>query len=417
MTMRTKLSLLLLLVCSTLAFAGAQDQQLARLLKRYPDADANGDGRLTIEEARAYRNKLQGRTDGNRSAARRGAPRTFEVNPGWNADRFPDHAVCYRTPDEIKAIYAKILKANQKPVTSYPKPTTGALRIVGTGHSFMAPGYRTFPLICRAAGFNQPLLTHTGGGVTGSARYKWEQENGIFQFDRDPTPKLLASISNAQWDAMMWGPYVNDRPAYYACWIDFCLKYNPHMKFYLSDAWPQLGQLDEIPTSEDTLNAETFTRLGKERNAAIAEFIAALNKKYPNKIFIMPTSDAMVLATQHYYAGDLPGVEGINFAVGGKQHSLWKDKLGHLGPGFDRLEGYVFYATIYARSPELIKANIPFPKSKDPNFVTPTLDRIFRKIAWQAVINNPLSGVTDKDNNKIGETPQKHEPVGASARK
>jgi hypothetical protein len=56
-----------------------------------------------------------------------------------------------------------------------------ALRMVGTGHSFMAPGYKTLPLICRAAGFEQPLHLHTGGGMTGSARFKWEQEDGVLR--------------------------------------------------------------------------------------------------------------------------------------------------------------------------------------------------------------------------------------------
>jgi len=400
--MKTKLSLLFLLICSGFVFAGSQEQKLARLLKQYPDADANGDGRLTVQEATAYSRKLRGQAASDQPSIQKGVPTQFKVDPGWDSDRFPDHAICYRSPQEIKAIYAKTLRANQKPVTSYPKPTNQALRIVGTGHSFMGPGYKTFPIICRAAGFEQPLFTHTGGGITGSTRYKWEQENGIFQFDGNPKPKLLASISNAQWDAMMWGPYFNDRPAYYACWIEFCLKYNPHMKFYLSDAWPQLGQLDQIPTSEDVLTAETFVRLGNERNARTAELIAALNKKYPGKVFIMPTSDAMVLAALHYYRGELPGIEGINRAVGKKERSLWRDRLGHLGPGFDRLEGYVFYATIYARSPELIEGDIRFGGSS--NFPSRELDSIFRKIAWRAVVRNPLSGVTDKDRNGIGDT-------------
>jgi len=269
--MKTKLSLLFLLICSGFVFAGSQEQKLARWLKQYPDADANGDGRLTVQEATAYSRKLRSQAASDQPSIQKGVPTQFKVDPGWDSERFPDHAICYRSPQEIKAIYAKTLRANQKPVTSYP----------GTGHSFMGPGYKTFPIICRAAGFEQPLFTHTGGGITGSTRYKWEQENGIFQFDGNPKPKLLASISNAQWDAMMWGPYFNDRPAYYACWIEFCLKYNPHMKFYLSDAWPQLGQLDQIPTSEDVLTAETFVRLGNERNARTAELIAALNKKYP----------------------------------------------------------------------------------------------------------------------------------------
>jgi hypothetical protein len=31
------------------------------------------------------------------------------------------------------------------------------------------------------------------------------------------------------------------------------------------------------------------------------------------------------------------------------------------------------------------------------------LDKVFRKIAWQAVVKNPLSGVTDKNENGIGD--------------
>lgn len=399
--MKPKILPLFLLLFGGLAFGQPSAQQLERWLKRFPDADANGDGRLTADEAAAYRQKLRAKQDQNRPPVQRGAPRNFKVDPGWEADRFPEHAVCYRSPEEIKAIYAKVLGGRGNPVTSYEKPADGALRIVGTGHSFMAPGYKTFPIICRAAGFRQPLLTHTGGGITGSARYKWEQENGIFQFDGQPRPKLLASIANAEWDAMMWGPYFHDRPAYYACWIDFCLKYSPHMKFYLSDAWPQLGQLKEIPKSEDELTAELFVRLGKEKNEIYGKIVGALNAKYPDKVFILPTSDAMVLAVQHYHRGELPGIEGIHRSVGKKERSLWRDPLGHLGPGLGHLEGYVFYATLYGRSPELIDGDISFGASLD--FPSRELDRVFRKIAWQAVVGNPRSGVTDRDENGVGD--------------
>ena len=199
---------LLILSCSLLSAAPDADQ-LQRWLKKFPQADSNKDGILTIEEVNAYRKTIAKKPQGN--SRQKGTPRTFDVDPGWDAERFPEHAVCYQTAEQIKATYAKTLKAGQSALTSYPKPENGALRIVGTGHSFMAPGYKSLPLICKAAGFKQPLLTHTGGGMTGSARYKWEQENGIFQFDGKPTPKLLASISNAEWEAMMWGPYFNDR--------------------------------------------------------------------------------------------------------------------------------------------------------------------------------------------------------------
>lgn len=376
------------------AFEDPTPQQLAQWLKRFPAADANKDGRLTVEEATAFRQKRL------KSQRRKGAPSTFKVDPGWESDKFPDHAVCYHTPQEIKEIYSNVQKDKRGPVTAYPKPADGSLRIVGTGHSFMAPGYRTFPLIARAAGLAQPpLVTHTGGGITGSARYKWEQENGIFQFDGKPTPKLLASIANAEWDAMMWGPYYNDRPQYYSCWMDFCLKYHPHMKFYLADAWPQLEQLGKLPASEEELSSETFVRLGKEKNSVYAELLATLTKKYPQKVFIMPTCDAMVLAVQHYHRGELPGVEGIHTLIGKKERSLWRDHLGHLGPGFGDLEGYVFYATMYGRSPELIEGDLP--RGGQNEYPSRDLDRAFRKIAWQAVVNHPLSGVVDSDSDGL----------------
>ena len=373
---------------SGVAQEAAGVRQLQQLLKKYPAADSNGDGKLTVAEALAYRNKVQGKNAGKNNG--KGIKRQFEVDPGWDLKRFPDDAVCYKTPEEIAEIYKKVAR-NRPAVVSYPKPSDSALRVVGVGHSFMAPGYKTLPLIAKGAGMKQPLYTHTGGGMTGSARYKWEQENGIFKFKGKPHPKLLASIANGQWDAMMFGPYYNDRAVYYSCWIDFCLKYNPDMKFYLSDAWPQLDMLDENPKSEAFFTEEVLDRLGKERRETYAESLEPLLEAYPGKVFVLPTSDAMVLAAKYFVRGELPGIEGIHRVIGKKERSLWRDQLGHLGPGFERLEGYVFYATLYQQSPEEIQNEIPFAGSKD--FPSPELDRMFRKIAWQAVSEHPNAGV------------------------
>lgn len=382
-------------VAAPTVHADEQIDRLARWLKRFPKADLNGDGKLTLEEANTFRRSL----DTNRRKG--GVPRQFQVDPGWQEERFPEHAVCYRSAQEIASLYQSVAGRKQQ-LASYDKPNDGSLRIVATGHSFMAPGFRTFPLIAKAAGLSQPpLCTHTGGGITGSARYKWEQENGIFQFDGKPTPKLLAAISGAQWDAMMWGPYYNDRPEYYSCWIDFCLKYNPEMQFFLSDAWPQLDQLPENPKSEAELTDAVVRKLRAEKQAATKELIGKLNEEYPGRVFVIPTSEAMTLAVQYYHRGELPGVEGLHKFVGKKDRSLWRDHLGHLGPGFEDLEGYVFYATIYGRSPELISGDIrPIRKNAFPSR---ELDRTFRKIAWEAAVNDPLSGVQDENGNGIDD--------------
>ncbi len=383
------------------------EERLAQLLKRSPGADADGDGKLTAEEFKAALQLFQQSRQGNARPASQ-AQTKLQFDPGREKDAFPPHAVSLKTPDEIMAIYKSGPQGRSSAADdalSFPKPADGVMRIVGTGHSFMAPAYKTLPLICRAAGFEQPACLHTGGGVKGSARYKWEQENGIFEFDGKPLPKLLAAISNAEWEAMIWGPYT-DRPKFYACWINFCTKYNPDMKFFLSDAWPAPGQVRKLfnreanPESEAFFSDEVYDQLSAHANTSFAGLVKALRES-TDEVYILPTHAAMTEAARRFIRGELPGVEGLYTVIGGKERSLWKDKIGHLGPGFDRLEGYVFYATLYGKSPELISEPIKF--NDDPSFPSAALDKIFREIAWKAVVEHPLSGVTDENKNGIGD--------------
>jgi len=42
----------------------------------------------------------------------------------------------------------------------------------------------------------------------------------------------------------------------------------------------------------------------------------------------------------------------------------------------------------------------------DPEFPSQDLDEIFRKIAWEAVANHPLSGVKDENNDGVADALQ-----------
>lgn len=136
-----------------------------------------------------------------------------------------------------------------------------------------------------------------------------------------------------------------------------------------------------------------------------AALIEPLVKAYPGKVFVLPTSDAMVLAAKYFVRGELPGIEGLHTAIGKKQRSLWKDRVGHLGPGLERLEGYVFYSTLYGRSAERIDQKIKF--GGNGKFPSDDLDQIFRKIAWQAVKEHPNTGVTDKNGDGLNDSASK----------
>ena len=72
------------------------EAQLTQWLKRFPAADVDKDGKLSAAEAKAFRSKIQ-----SQRKKPGGVKKTFKVDPGWEKDRFPDHSVCYKSPDEI----------------------------------------------------------------------------------------------------------------------------------------------------------------------------------------------------------------------------------------------------------------------------------------------------------------------------
>ena len=220
----------------------------------------------------------------------------------------------------------------------------------------------------------------------------WELENGILSSEGMPLPVCMAAITTGQWDVMMWGSYTNDRPEYYLAWIDFCMKYNPQMEFYVFNAWPQYA--DGFGDQDREPRIENYRDRARKINVGITKRIAAIDEHYPDKVHVLPTCDAMMGALELYFKGTLPGIKGLNRKIDGATPAIWSDG-GHLGVGMEWLEGYVFYATLYKKSPELIPTKPPFNND--------ALDKVFRKIAWQAVINNPLSDVTDKNGNGIGD--------------
>ena len=181
-------------------------------------------------------------------------------------------------------------------------------------------------------------------GGAGSVSYKWEQENGIFEFDWKPVPKLLTAISNAEWEAMIWGPYREDRPKFYTSWIDFCEKYNSGMKYFLMDARPTLGQVQMQyqrkgnPKSESFFTDEVFDELNDAANKSFAELVNAV-RETTDKVYILPTNAAMTEAAKRFNRGELPAfkayIKGLaeksfpfgmtNVATWGPASTAWRD--------------------------------------------------------------------------------------------
>ena len=337
-----------LLIAASLAWAAPTSRNNARLkayLAKNPAADADRDGVLTLDEARAHFRTARARQQGQKPAAK--GPLSF--------------------------------------------PKGNGLRIVSTGHSWVGPALRTLPSIARAAGLDgHRQRAHTSGGGSGSANSIWLAETGQ---SKRPKSVLHPAIATGKWDVMTWGAYYGDLPLHYTQWIDLCLKANPDMVFYIQDGWLAIHRQYK---TEDEVILDVLLARQKATNGRFKTLLDALNAKYPGKIRLIPVGDSLCEMLKLYYAGNLPGIEGLSKHLCGKEYTIWRDG-GHLGKLMDWWEGYVYYAALYKKSPALIDARFP------PTEYNAELDKRMRECAWRAVVSNPCSGVTDGNGNGIGD--------------
>lgn len=277
---------------------------------------------------------------------------------------------------------------------SYPKGN--GLRVLIMGHSWVAPGRLTLPVIAKAAGFTgHEQRSHTRGGVWGTANAIWLNEHG--QGNVEPKDVLLLpAIATGQWDVMTWGSYYSDKPSDYTQWIDLCLKSNPKMVFYIQDGWPteRMGAHGDTPAA---LIASLRQVYATGITPSMQGLEQALNARYPGKVHIIPVGAAVVEMLGDYLAGQLTGFDCIAQVKGGTKGIYGPDSY-HLSrtSGINYLAGYCYYAELYRRSPESI-----------PNFcpkgVDPKVDHLMRVAAWHAVTQSPLSGLTDHDHNGVAD--------------
>jgi len=279
---------------------------------------------------------------------------------------------------------------------SYPKGN--GLRMLATGHSWVAPAMKTIGPIALEAGFDgHHLLSHLNGGGRGSARSIWAAEHGLDYPGRPEGAQkktiLLPATETGQWDVMTWGSYPWDTPEDYSKWIDVCLKTNPKMIFYIQVSWPRA---QDGATAPGTYAIEKFLERQKQINATYKGLVDGLSAKYPGKIHVIPAGDGICELLKLLLDKRLPYIQQVDSQ---KQPvpGIYMDG-GHLdekNSGMDWFEGYVYYATLYKRSPELIKGRFKVPDDE--------LDKVFRRVAWQVVTRHPLSGVTDRDGDGIGD--------------
>ena len=119
------------------------------------------------------------------------------------------------------------------------------------------------------------------------------------------------------------------------------------------------------------------------------------------KVYIIPTHAAFTEVAKRFLRGELPGYKGLYKVIGGKDPQSGGTKLVTFTLASKAWRATSSMPRYTANLPSSSQAPIKF--NNDSNLPNAALDKIFREIAWKAVVEHPLSGVTDENKNGVGD--------------
>ncbi len=324
---------------------GSLDRQEAgRLLGA---TDANQDGEVTVAEALAYVKRRQ------QNAARKG-----------------------KRTGRLQLSRAEDMATREK--------TDNGLWVVSIGHSCVIPAIEPCIAIARSAGYgNHTHLIQYAGGAGGAAKAQWMRP--------EDKQEAKPALKTEKIDVMTFGHLVAADGKSYGCdvedyerWIEFALKHNPDIRFFIQDLWPWLPGAGRSVKFED-FNLEEYEAAMKVSSQSVAEVVEKLNQKYPGRVHVLPVGPAMTELVRRVTRKEQPGVDAVLVPPKEKKDrvGLYRDKI-HPTTLIATLEGYIYYACLYGKSPANLEGKI---------YRDEKLDRVLREVAWNIVIQHPLSGV------------------------
>lgn len=326
---------------------GGLEGRLAQALKLYPDADADKDGRLSVDEALKY----------------------LEAHP------------------ELKALLAAKSKskgANSSKPGEFTTPATMGLppgpRVFVCAHSFMIFTATMLPKMTEAAGIGHQ---DAGRQMIGGSRtlQHWEV----------PDEQNLAkrALREGSVDVLTVSPHMLLPDEGIDHFTKLGLEKNPKLRVLVQASWPArdghlTGEFHNLMRNDATVESlRKLHDLQREQwNTKLEAQVTALNTAVGKEaVCIVPVGDAVLALRERVIEGKAPGIT--------KQADLFKDDLGHPMPALSVLVTYCHFAAIYQRSP----VGLPVPAALKDAVQAAELNAVLQQIAWEAVTQYPMSGV------------------------
>jgi hypothetical protein len=168
------------------------------------------------------------------------------------------------------------------------------------------------------------------------------------------------------------------------------LEHNKDIRVVVQPIWLR-GDVYEPTTKRpakvdhNAITAEELRKRHEPYFKSMDEFVREMNKKQGKTVlYLVPVPQAVIALREKIIAGQAPGLK--------EQEDLFTDATGHGKAPLQMLVAYCNYAVIYRRSP----VGLPVPnvlKGAKLGENEEKLNRLLQEIAWQAVLDQPLSGV------------------------
>jgi len=178
---------------------------------------------------------------------------------------------------------------------------------------------------------------------------------------------------------------------------DLVIKTNPNARIMVQASWSawdgngttaSVGGTGSTGFTNEDHDKATLEQLKTWRNpdaryrVAMREQLKGINTRAGRAMAsIVPSSDAVYTLREYVIRGEVPGVAS--------QHEIFADAMGHPRTPIANLVTYVWFSAMYRQSPVGMKALID---ANDPTSAKREL--LLQKIAWNAAIAEPMSGVT-----------------------
>jgi hypothetical protein len=282
------------------------------------------------------------------------------------------------------ALFSQVVFADAPPKSSStPASATKGLRVFTCGHSFHVWVVPILTELARSAG----ITGHEVAGVSsigGSTVLKhWDVA--------DEKNLAKKTLREGKADVLTLSPIWLPDPGI-ENFATLAVQGNPNIRVTVQEYWLPNDEYAPVYPLEvrkkagmnrDATSLPDLRKAQEKYDHDIQELVKSLNQKLgKDALVVVPVGRAVVKLREMVAAGKVPGVA--------TQSEMFRDTWGHPNEVIKALAGYCHFAVIYQRSP----VGLPKPEilAKNPAW-DEKLNRLLQDLAWEAVTNEPMSGV------------------------